>query len=134
MHSWLQCQGQTFVELALSITFFFLIVLGVIQGGWLVRSSLLLGNAAKDGARSLAQGNTTANVLTRMKTGVDPDIQTAMGVQFQKSSDGATWTTLSDSGSYNNASAGQYVRALVRYTNFHIPISQSSLSIREYTQ
>lgn len=129
-----QCQGQTFVELAISITFLFLIALAVVQYGWLMRASLLLGNAATEGARSASCGDSTNTVFTRMKTSVDGDIQTNMTVTFQKSTDGTNWSALGDSGSSNDANCGQYVRVLVRWTHFFFPISQSAIMEREYTQ
>ena len=59
-------RGTSIIEFALVSPVLLAMVLGIIDFGWLERNSLVIANAAREGARAAALGQSTSNIRTRI--------------------------------------------------------------------
>lgn len=69
--------GTSFVELALVLPVLLAILMGVIDFGWLARNTLIVANAAREGARAAALGRTTADIKERICYDGAPTLQSS---------------------------------------------------------
>jgi len=60
-------KGQALVEFALVLPFLILLVLGIMEFGWLTKNQLTIDNAAREGARSAALGKPTTDIESVIK-------------------------------------------------------------------
>jgi Flp pilus assembly protein TadG len=142
--------GTGFVEFACVLPFLAFILLGIIDFGLLGRSTLIISNAARDGARAASLGQPTANIRTRiinaatppldanLTTGVIANGSIVMEQAAVPSSGNATYTAWpADAGTRNGVLAGRYVRITVNYNHlsmtrlFNRPVSISVVMRRE---
>ncbi|NPV90006.1 MAG: pilus assembly protein [Firmicutes bacterium] len=68
--------GQSMVEMALILPVLLLLLMGVMQFGLVMGSYLLMGNAAREGARLAAVGGTDSEIRARVSAvsgALDPD-------------------------------------------------------------
>lgn len=126
-------RGVSLVEFALVVPVLLGILMGILEFAVLARDNLMLSNAAREGARTLALGNTTSVARTRMKSVaavlklpdsaitftymVDP-VPAANGVPVVQPDQ-----PLGDGTTNNNAPAGSLIRVSIDFphkslTNF----------------
>lgn len=110
-------RGQGVVEFALLVPVLLLILLGIIELGWLMNVNLQVSNAAREGARAAAVGKTTANVSTRVTNFLSGMNITPTVTQQYSTDNGSTWTTLGTTNSINNAPNGSLVRIRLQVTH-----------------
>lgn len=115
-------QGMALVEFALVLPVILAILMGIIEMGWLIKNQLTLANAVRDGARYAALGNTSTNVIVRLKNGaaqLNPAIQDSQITLRQTAdttSSNAVYTAWpSDSGQKNGVPVGNLIRVRVVY-------------------
>ncbi len=75
-----QRRGATVVEFALIVPLLLVILMGIMEFAWMARAQLTVANAAREGIRFAALGNTSTNVRTRIintATVLNPDVTTA---------------------------------------------------------
>lgn len=65
-------RGQSLVEFAAALPFLAILVFGIIEFGFYVRDSLIISNAARDGARAAAVGKITTDITTRVQNASTP--------------------------------------------------------------
>lgn len=65
-------RGQALVEFALILPVFMLLVVGMLEFGVIINQYLVVAEAAREGARSAALGNTNATVTTVSKAAASP--------------------------------------------------------------
>lgn len=125
-------RGVALVEFAAAAGLLMLILLGVIEFGLLFKDLLILHETARVGARSAALGDTTTDIVTRVRNSALTLDSSSLTVTLTYSTDdGATFShTLADSGSHNNAPVGSLIKVVVEYphpyiTGFVIPGQQS---------
>ncbi len=114
--------GTATVELALVAPLLLLLLMGIIEFGLLFEHFMLLKNAAREGARTGATGNSTTAIADRVENAAaqlpTEDLTTTQkyGVYDEGS---WTWYTLADvsggEGIMNNAPAGALVKVEVSY-------------------
>jgi Flp pilus assembly protein TadG len=109
------------VELALSLTVLMFILLGVMEMGVYISRRIAVSNAAREGARAAALGRTVAEAKTRVQNAAPNVTINADDISLHRSSNGTSWVALGDSGSYNDAPAGQMIRVTVSVT--HTPVT-----------
>jgi hypothetical protein len=63
------------VEFALVVPVLLAIVMGIIDFGWLERNTLVIANAAREGARSAALGQPTSSIYARIRNAGKPTLQ-----------------------------------------------------------
>ncbi|NTV90895.1 MAG: pilus assembly protein [Clostridiales bacterium] len=71
-----QSKGQTLVETALILPIIILLLMGIVDFGLLFNNYLVVGNAAREGARNAAVGDTDTQIMTIINTAtasLDPD-------------------------------------------------------------
>jgi Flp pilus assembly protein TadG len=76
MHILKRDEGQALVETALSMTLFFLIMLGAVEFGQFAYVAVEVGNAAKSGAQYAAQSGATAADLAGIQTAAQNEYST----------------------------------------------------------
>jgi len=124
-------KGQSVVEFALLVPFLLILMMGIIEFGYLINCHVSVANATREGARAAALGRTPTQVNSAVIASSGAVVVTSSNITVQKSTDGGTtWTTLGTttytSGStitYNNAAGGDLVRVTVsvqfqQLTNF----------------
>lgn len=67
-------RGTAFVEFALVAPFLLAMLVGVIDFGLLERNTLIVANAAREGARAASLGRTTADIRTRIENAATPPL------------------------------------------------------------
>lgn len=108
-------RGAALVEFALVGALLCLLLFGIVEVGLIFSDQTQVSAAAREAARSLAVGETTANARSRATAagvGLSPSAAT---VTLESSLNGTVWTALGDAGSANTAPAGSLVRATVTY-------------------
>lgn len=124
--------GVALLEFALVVPVLLAIVLGIIDFGQLERSTLALGNAAREGARAASLGQATPDIRSRLLNVARPPLQTdAAGnitngsitlEQGIRSSTGLSYQSWPpDSGTApnqkNSVARGNYVRVTILYNH-----------------
>lgn len=122
--------GQTLVEFALIVPVLLAMLMGIIEFGWLVKTQLTVANAAREGIRYAALGNSSSNVRLRIEnsaTTLSPAI-TDSQITLEQTSD----TTSSTPTYYawpadttatppkNGITPGNFVRITVRYPHHQL--------------
>jgi hypothetical protein len=115
---WSKRRGAALVEFAIVSVLLFLLVLGIIEFGLLMKDYLTVNQAAREGARSASLGSPTSVIKDRVATTAHT-IMIDQGLIELKTgdpgSDPASWTVLGDSGSFNDAATGDLIQVLVPY-------------------
>jgi len=126
--------GTSFVEFALVLPVLLGIVMGIIDFGWLERNTLVITNAAREGARAASLGQPTSTIKARIRNGGAPLLKAdASGnltngsitmEQAPPPSSGSTlaytsWPPDNTSGTSqkNGVAPGNYVRITVSYAH-----------------
>ena len=81
-----QRRGSAVVEFALIVPILLALLMGIIEFAWMARAQLMVANAAREGVRFAALGNTSTNVRTRIintASALNPDVTTAQITQEQ---------------------------------------------------
>jgi len=60
-------RGQALVEFALVLPFLIILVLGIMEFGWLTKNQLTVANAVREGARTAALGKSTSEITTTIE-------------------------------------------------------------------
>lgn len=113
-------RGQSLVELALSLPILLLLLIGVIEGGAMVRDFMTLGNAVREGARAAALGRTTPAITNRLAQVASPLAISSPNGSFVlqwSTNNGTTWyswpadlTNPSTGQGYNAVPSGGMIR------------------------
>ncbi len=110
------------IEFALVLPVVLFILMGIIEMGWLIKNQLTLANAVRDGARYAALGNTSTNVIARVKNGaaqLNPSVQSSQIMLLQTADTTGSNPTYanwpSDSGTKNGVPVGNLIRVRVVY-------------------
>jgi Flp pilus assembly protein TadG len=112
--NWKSGKGAALVEFAIVVMLLLVLVFGMIEYGLLISERLAMQQAAREGARSAAIGDTTSSVTTRVISSA-PGITIVSGditIQKQPAASGS-WVALGNAGSQNDASFGDYVKVTV---------------------
>ena len=122
----LRRRGQGLVEFALIVPVLIAMLLGVMEFGWLVKNTLTVSNATREGARAAAMGKTNDEIATRIQSSMEPLSLTAPGssVDLRYSatdgSDGFPTPVTSLSGK-NTVPVGNFIKVTVKIK--HRPLS-----------
>jgi Flp pilus assembly protein TadG len=111
-------RGAALIEFVIVVSLLILMLFGIIEVGLLFKDQATISQAAREAARSAAVGSSTTTAKNRaVNTAAGITLATS-NVTLEKSTDnGSTWTTLGDSGSNNDAVAGNLIRATVTYNH-----------------
>ena len=121
--------GTGLVEFALVAPILLALVLGIIDFGLLGRATLVVANAAREGARAASVGQSTATIYARVANGGAPTLKTNAAGQVTNGSVlmqqavyagvpvYTAWPADTGSGSdaRNGVATGNYVRVTVNY-------------------
>lgn len=114
--------GTATVELALVMPLLLLLLMGIIEFGLLFQDFMLLKNAAREGARTGATGNSTTAIADRVENAAAQlaTEQLTITQQYAVYDEGSwTWYALGDisggEGTINNAPAGSFIKVAVSY-------------------
>lgn len=117
-----QRRGATVVEFALIVPLLLALLMGIMEFAWMARTQLTVANAAREGVRFAALGNTSTNVQTRIvntATVLNPDVTAAQITLDQTSdrtsADPAYYAWPADVGTKNGVPAGNLIRIRVGY-------------------
>jgi Flp pilus assembly protein TadG len=106
-------RGSALIEFMLLLPFWATALFGALEFGQIFQERLELTNAAREGIRHIAVGDTTTLALAAMQNS-QPQLGITSGqVTFETSSDGTTWTAIADSGSNNTAPRDNLCRVTV---------------------
>jgi Flp pilus assembly protein TadG len=119
-------KGQALVEFALVLPFLILLVLGIMEFGWLTKNQLTIDNAAREGARSAALGKTTTDITSVInnQTSTVPYSSTQLTITMKRDDNSSGTndyiyantlkdTTDSNGNSVNDAPAGSMIKVTV---------------------
>src|SRR5438128_2588539 len=96
-------RGAALIEFMLLLPFWCTAPFGALEFGQIFQERLELTNAAREGIRRVAVGDTTTSALTALQN-AEPQLGITSGqVTFETSVDGTTWTAVANSGSNNTA-------------------------------
>ena len=121
-------RGSTIVEFALIVPVLLAMLMGIIEFGWLVKNTLTIANAAREGARAAAVGKNTTQIDARIQnmTSTLPGSPTSITITKQKDNgidaDGYAYTTTlgnmaCGTSTCNDAVLGTMTRIRVSTTN-----------------
>jgi Flp pilus assembly protein TadG len=114
-------RGQALVEFALVVPLLILLLLGIMEFGWLVKNQLTVANAARDGARYAAVGHTVEDItaLINNDTTNVPGSPGKLTISMNYADSGTVTysNALADSGTENNAPPGSMVQIIVSIPN-----------------
>jgi len=60
-------KGQSLIEFALVLPFLIVLVLGIMEFGWLTKNKLTINNATREGARTAALGRSTTEITSAIQ-------------------------------------------------------------------
>jgi Flp pilus assembly protein TadG len=116
-------RGSTLVEFAFIVPVLILLVLGIIEFGWMAKNRLQLANAVREGARSAAIGKSTTQIeqLIKDRSAGIPGVPAQLTITMKRDDDGETNgfnynTTLGNKAAdssgnvYNDAPAGALIQ------------------------
>ena len=107
-------RGSALVEFAIVATLLLTLVFGIIECGLVMKDYLTIQQAAREGARSAATGDTTSTVIQKVIASSPATTLHSSDITLEKSaSSSGGWVALSDSGGQNDAVSGGYVRVTV---------------------
>lgn len=120
--------GLAIVEFALVVPILLTLLLGIMEFGWLVRNSLTLSNAAREGARVASLGRTTTDIRTRIQNSVgtlrvtSPNGDIIMRWSDNNGTDGYPFTitdttATTSTPAVNTVPPGKLIRITVRTNN-----------------
>ena len=110
-------RGTATVEMAIVAPLLVFLLFAIIEGGWLVKDSLVLGSACREAARKAGLGRPCAQIISCARTSASSLTGTNITVtmQYQPASGGG-WTTLADTTEgLNSAPAGSQIRIMLTY-------------------
>ena len=107
-------RGAALVEFALVASLLLMLVLGILETGLLIKDYLAIDQAAREGARSAAIGDTTTVAIQRVLTSAPTTVLTSANVTLERSATGSGWVVLTNNGAQNGAVAGDYIRVTVQ--------------------
>lgn len=84
--------GSTLIEFAFIVSVLLVMILGIIEFGWMAKNRLQLANAVREGARSAAIGKSTSeieSVIQNHATGI-PGSPGQLTITLRKDDDGET--------------------------------------------
>jgi Flp pilus assembly protein TadG len=86
-------RGSTLIEFALIVPILIVMLLGIIEFGWLVKNHLTVANATREGARVASLGKTIPEIQARIKSSAQPIDSNTLTITLERSGDkGATYT------------------------------------------
>ncbi|HEX8834732.1 MAG TPA: TadE family protein [Abditibacteriaceae bacterium] len=103
-------RGQAIVEMALVLPVLIALIIGIMEFGWMVKNSMQINNAAREGARMASIGNNTLVVATNIRARTQGIPVT---VTQEYSMDNVTFKPLTNAGDANAAPPGALVRVTV---------------------
>jgi len=111
--------GAVLVEFAVVSMTLMVLVFGMAEYGLLISERLALQQAAREGARSAAIGETTSTVTTKVLNSAPSVPITSSNVTLEKQTGSGGWGSLGNTtdGTQNNAAFGDYVRVTVRFNH-----------------
>jgi Flp pilus assembly protein TadG len=85
-------RGSTLVEFAFIVPVLILLVLGIIEFGWMAKNRLQLANAVREGARSAAIGKSTSQIeqLIQDRSAGIPGVPGQLTITMKRDDDGET--------------------------------------------
>ena len=110
------------MEFALCASLLLLILFGLIEMGLLLGDQATLDEAAREAARSLAVGSAPSVATNRGLTAANGLPLTGTNISLQRSHPDANgnataWVTVGVSGTNNDATTGDFVRATITYAH-----------------
>lgn len=111
--------GSVILEFALVVPLLLLMLIGIMEFGWLVKNNLTIANATREGARVASVGRTTSEIQTRIQNSASPlkvtspDGSIDMKWSDNNGADGYPYT-VTDSGTKNGVMAGKLIKITVR--------------------
>lgn len=118
MNSLKNNRGAALVEFALVSLLLITLVFGVIEFSLIMKDSMTLNQAAREGVRSASVGSPTATVTSRVEGAAVTLTASKLSTSIQsRTSPTASWSSLGNSsdGTANAAQAGDQVRVTVTY-------------------
>ena len=111
--------GSVTVEMAIVAPILTVLLLGTIEMGMLMKDSMVVASACREGARVASLGSTTTDIDSRVRSAAATVSSSAITVTMQyrvlSGSTWGAWTTLTDSGSANAAPSGSQVMVSLTY-------------------
>lgn len=113
-----QRHGQGLIEFALVAPMLLMILIGILEAGWLIRNTLMVSNGAREGARAASLAKTTSDVQLRIQNSVKPlsvsgsGGSTTLRYSMNGGVDNFSYTLL-DNGTQNNAPVGSFIQVVV---------------------
>ena len=115
-------RGAVLVEFAFCAGLLVLILFGLLEMGLLLGDQATVDQAAREAVRSLAVGSAPSVAANRAITAATGLTLTGANVQLQRSHPDAngnptSWVTVGVSGTGNDATTGDFVRATITYNH-----------------
>ena len=116
-------RATSIVELALVLPVLLALLMSILEFGYLTRNNLMLSNAAREGARSLALGQTTTVAKARLRSTASALSIPDSAISLVYSTDnGATYpNAVSDSATNNAVPAGSLIKVAINFP--HKPLT-----------
>src|SRR5262245_61667217 len=113
-------RGAVLVEFVFVISLLIILIFGIIEVSLVMKDQAIVAQAAREAARSASVGSQPSVATQRaIQTATGITLQTTNIVLERSNNNGASWTTLTATGSpaVNNAVVGDLVRATVTYSH-----------------
>lgn len=108
--------GVATVEMAIVAPILTLLLLGTLEMGLIVKNSIVLGSACREGVRRAAMGATTTEIADHVRAAAATLQSEAIAVTVEhRNLPDDVWAPLADNGSANAAPSGAQVRVTATY-------------------
>jgi len=126
-------RGASIVEFALVVPVLLALLMSILEFAFLARNNLMLSNAAREGARSLALGKTTTVAKARLRSTASSLTIPDSAITFVYSTDnGATYGySVGDTTTGNSAPVGSLLRVSINFP--HKPLTGFFPFLHDYT-
>jgi hypothetical protein len=102
--------GQSLVEMAIVLPVFLVVLLGILEFGWLFHNEMILANAVRECTRAAAVGRMQTEVRTRIDSSASPIVVSVLTLEYS-SNNGTTWLPWpADDSGKNGVPPGMLIR------------------------
>jgi Flp pilus assembly protein TadG len=113
--------GQSTVEFALVFPMVFLMLMAIVEFGWLIKNTMTMTNAARETARSASLGN-VQSVIGTVATNTASPLQLTTFTLSYSTNNGTTWNTNwpADSNGQNGVPSGNLIKISLAAYNIQL--------------
>jgi Flp pilus assembly protein TadG len=113
-------RAQSTVELALVFPLVWLLLMAIVEFGWLIKNTMTMTNAARETARSAALGNPQSVIFTQATNTATPLALSSVAMTYS-TNNGTSWQPFpTDSNGQNGVPSGNLIKVTLTANNIQL--------------